>query len=80
MKEVIVKFEPFVLNQTIFIKDGEGNVIKKEIPQKELPSYLSLLSDASKVHFFGNKKFVEKIKTECVTKYNMNNVKIVINE
>lgn len=78
MKEVIIKFEPFVFKQTIFIK--EGNEIKQEqIPQKELSSFISLLDDVSKVHLFGNQKFAEKIKEECITKYKVNNIDFCIN-
>lgn len=28
MKELIVKFEPFIFKQTVFIKDEKGNVTK----------------------------------------------------
>ena len=81
MKEIVVKFEPFVFKQTLFIKDEETGVIEQEnIPQKELASYLSLREDICKVHFFGNEKFAEKIKTECLTKYKMNNIEILINK
>lgn len=81
MKEIVVKFEPFVFKQTLFIKDEETGVIEEEnIPQKELASYLSLREDICKVHFFGNEKFAEKIKTECLTKYKMNNIEILINK
>ncbi len=81
MKEIVVKFEPFVFKQNIFIKDEETGIITREqVPQKELASYLSLKEDLYKVHFFGNEKFAEKIKTECVTKYKMNNVEIIINK
>ena len=83
MKEIIVKFEPFVFRQTIFIKDlDSGEVKEQHIPQKELSSYISLLNeDVKKVHFFGNEKFAEKIKEECLTKYKMNtNTEIIINK
>lgn len=81
MKEIVIKFEPFVFKQTLFIKDEETGIIEEEnIPQKELASYLSLKEDICKVHFFGNEKFAEKIKTECLTKYKMNNIEILINK
>lgn len=81
MKEIVVKFEPFVLKQTVFIKDLEtGNITEKHIPQKELSSYLSLEEDLQKIHFFGNAKFAEKLKVECVTKYNMTKVEFVFNK
>lgn len=81
MKEAIVKFEPFVFRQTVFIKDTEnGEVTQEDIPQKELASYLSLKEDICKVHFFGNEKFASKIKTECLTKYKMDKVEIIINK
>lgn len=81
MKEIVVKFEPFVFKQTLFIKDEETGVIEQEnIPQKELASYLSLKEDICKVHFFGNEKFAEKIKTECLTKYKINNIEFLINK
>ena len=81
MKEVVIKFEPFVFRQTVFIRDNQtGEIKQEEIPQKELASYLSLKEDICKVHFFGNKKFADKIKTECVTKYKMDNIEIIINK
>lgn len=81
MKEVVIKFEPFVFKQTIFLKDEQtGTIIIDSIPQKEIASYLSLREDIHKVHFFGNKKFAEKIKTECATKYKMDSIEILINE
>ena len=81
MKEIVVKFEPFVFKQTIFIKDEETGIIEQEsIPQKELASYLSLKENICKIHFFGNKNFAEKIKAECLTKYKMNNIEILINK
>lgn len=81
MKEIVIKFEPFVFKQNIFIKDNvTGEVTQEQIPQKEITSYISLLKDdIEKVHFFGNKKFAEKIKTECLTQYNLNDLDIVIN-
>lgn len=81
MKEVVIKFEPFVFKQTVFIKDEEtGDIMQEQIPQKELANYLSLKEDLHKIHFFGNAKFAEKIKIECTTKYKMNNVEILINK
>lgn len=70
MKEVIIKFEPFVFKQTVFIKDEKGEITQEHIPQKELGSFISLLNDVKTVHFFGNEKFADKIKTECINKYN----------
>ena len=80
MKEVIVKFEPFVFKQTIFIKNEDGTIEKEQIPQKELASYISLLTDVEKVHLFGNEDFAKKIKEECITKYNLQNMEIIINK
>ena len=81
MKEAVIKFEPFVFKQTVFIRDNEtGEIIQEQIPQKELASYLSLKEDICKVHFFGNEKFAGKIKTECLTKYKMDKVEIIINK
>ena len=58
MKEIVVKFEPFVFKQTLFIKDEETGAIEQEnIPQAELTNYLSLKEDLHKIHFFGNAKF-----------------------
>ena len=81
MKEAIIKFEPFVFKQTVFIKDDEtGEVVQEHIPQAELTNYLSLKEDLHKIHFFGNAKFAQKIKAECVTKYKLDKVEILINE
>lgn len=80
MKEMVIRFEPFVFKQTAFIRTEEGQVIQEKIPQKELSSYISLHNDIEKIHFFGNYKFAEKIKQECISKYNLRNVEIVINK
>lgn len=80
MKEVIVKFEPFVFKQTVFIKNEKGEITEAKVPQKELSSYLSLLSDVGNIHLFGNQVFAEKIKKECVTQYGLNDIVILINK
>lgn len=80
MKEVIIKFEPFVFKQTVFIKDEKGEITQEHIPQKELGSFISLLNDVKTVHFFGNEKFAEKVKTECVTQYKLKDLEILINK
>lgn len=79
MKEIVIKFEPFVFKQTVFIRDENGEIDQEQIPQKELASYLSLKEDICKVHFFGNAKFAEKLKTECVTKYKLQDSLFYIN-
>lgn len=81
MKEIIIKFEPFVFKQTVYVKDDEtGNVSEEHIPQAELANFISLQQDLHKIHFFGNAKFAQKIKTECVTKYKLDEVEILINK
>ena len=79
MDELIIKFEPFTLKQTIFIKHEDGSIGRKEIPQSELTSFISLHPDICKIHFFGNEEFVSKIKEECITKYKMNNIDFCVN-
>lgn len=81
MKELIIKFQPFVFKQTVFIKDGR-NLIEESVPQKDLASYISLCKDVDCVHFFGNAKFANKIKEECITKYRIkpNQVKFLLNK
>ena len=78
MKEIIIKFEPFIFKQTVFIKE-DNKITRDEVPQKELANYISSLKDVDKIHLFGNKKFAEKIKEECLTKYEINNLEILIN-
>lgn len=78
MKQLIIKFEPFVFKQTVFLKEDD-DVQKIDIPQKELTSFISLQENLSAVHFFGNEKFIKKIEEECITKYKLNNVKYYIN-
>lgn len=81
MKEIVIQFQPFVFKQTVFIKEKEsGEIIQQKIPQKELATYISLQQNVETVHFFGNAKFADKIKNECITKYKMNNVNILINK
>ena len=80
MKEIVIKFEPFVFKQTVFIKDTEpGEVSQQLIPQKELTNFLSLQTEAEKIHLFGNRKFAEKIKEECMTKYKLQESKFYFN-
>ena len=81
MKELIIKFQPFVFKQTVFIKDGR-NLKEESVPQKDLASYISLCKDVDCVHFFGNEKFASKIKEECITKYQVkpNQVKFLLNK
>ena len=79
-KEVIIKFEPFVFKQTVFIKNEDGTIDKEQIPQKEVASYISLLTNVSKVHLFGNEKFASKIKEDCLTKYSLEKMEIIINK
>ncbi len=68
MKEVIVKFEPFIFKQTVFIKDCDTEAIEtKQVPQKDLLNFLSLIPDVKVIHFFGNEKFAKKIKDDCLT-------------
>ena len=81
MKEIVIKFEPFVFKQTVFIKDTQtGQVSQQSIPQKELTNFISLQTEAEKIHFFGNKKLAEKIKEECVTKYKLQESKFYFNK
>ena len=82
MKDIIVKFEPFILKQTVFIKDLETNEVKCEkIPQKDLFKLLSVQKDdIDTIHFFGNKNYIEKFKTDCYSKYDLKNVNIQINQ
>ena len=83
MKEIIIKFKPFVLKQTVFIKEND-KIIEQKMAKKELPDFLAKANDIDVIHFFGNQKYVEKIKDECLSKFivyhNTNLVKILINE
>lgn len=79
MKEIVIKFEPFVFKQTVFIKNEDGQISQELVPQKELTNFISLQTDIDKVHFFGNRKFAEKIKDECVTKYKLQESKFYFN-
>lgn len=73
MKELVVNIAPFVLKQTIFIRE-DGKVSQLQIPQKEIASYISLHTDIDVVHLFGPEKFTKKIHEECITKYSVNNI------
>ena len=83
MKEIIVKFKPFVLNQTVFIKEND-KIIERKMSQKDLPDFIAKANDIDSVHFFGSQRYVEKIKDECLSRFivynNTNLVKILINE
>ena len=81
MKEVIVKFEPFIFKQKIFIKDIEtGLILQDSVSQSDLANYISLLPNVQTVHCFGNEKYAMKIKRECIIKYKLKNVDILINQ
>ena len=66
MKEIIVKFEPFIFKQTVLIKDNDTITIE-HVAQKDLLNFLSLVPDVQTIHFFGNEKFANKFKEECLT-------------
>ena len=53
MKELIIKFQPFVFKQTVFVKDG-SKLKEEQVPQKDLANYISLCEGVHTVHFFGN--------------------------
>ena len=81
MKEIIIKFEPFVFKQTVFIKNLEtGQVTQDFVPQKDLAKYIASQDNVTKVHFFGNKKYADKVKIECLNKFKNQPVEIVINK
>lgn len=77
--EIIIKLEPFTLQQTVFIKHENGTIERKELPQKELASFISLQKNVTKVHCFGNEKFVSKLEETCISKYKLNNIDFCIN-
>ena len=80
MKEIIVKFTPFVFKQIVFIKDLQtGNFIEEAIPQTEVLKYISSIKNVKEIHLFGNETYAKKIKEDCLTKYNLKNVEIKIN-
>ena len=85
MKEIIVKIEPFVLKQKVFIKeDGKEGMTVKEMSQKNLINFLEFSAcdcDCMKVHLFGSEKLTSKIKEECLCNnlFAKNNVDIIIN-
>ena len=81
MKELIIKFQPFVFKQVVFIKEGR-KVSQQEVPQRELAEFISLCNNVDCVHFFGNEKFARKIKDDCICKYKMmpNRTKFVFNK
>ena len=79
MKEIIIKLEPFVFKQTLFIKDEQGTIVQVQVPQREVASYISFLAGIEKIHLFGNEKFINKIREECITKYNLKNIEFCMN-
>lgn len=73
MKELIVKIAPFVLKQSVYIRDIDTGEVKEEcVPQKELASFISLQENVKEIHLFGHSKFVKKLQDECMCKYNCN--------
>lgn len=81
MKELAIHVAPFTFKCKGMLKDIElGTYEIVKIPQREIASFISVQEDLRKVHLFGNDKIVRKIKEDCLTKYNVNNVLFVINE
>ena len=78
MKELIDKFSPFILKQTVFIKDGD-KITEEKVFQKDLAKFIASQTNVSKIHFFGNEDYAKKIATEFITKYNVTNVEILFN-
>ena len=83
MKEISIKLAPFVLKQTIFIRQvsqiGEDTLTTIDIPQSQIASFISLQTDLTNVHLFGNQKLAKKIQENCLKKYNVKNVMFTIN-
>ena len=83
MKEIGIKIAPFVLKQTVFIREvseiGDDNVTTVSMPWNEIPKFISLQTDLDKVYLFGSQKFAKKIQEDCLVKYNVKNVTFVIN-
>ncbi len=79
MKELIIKFAPFVLKQSVFIKDGD-KIIEEKIPQKEIASFVSAQENVKKIHFFGNETYARKIAAEVTTKYGMTDIEMLFNK
>lgn len=83
MKEISIKLAPFVLKQTVFIRDineiGSDTVTSIDVPHSEVANFISLQTDLDTVHLFGNQKFAKKIQEDCLKKYNVKNVTFSIN-
>lgn len=83
MKEISIRITPFVLKQTIFIREvaeiGEDTLTTISIPQSQIASFISLQPQLERVHLFGNQKFAKKIQEDCLKKYNVKNVTFTIN-
>lgn len=81
MKELIIKFQPFVFKQTVFIKEG-NKLSEEQVPQRDLANYISLCKGVDTVHFFGNEKFAKKVREDCICKYNLtpNKIKFFFNK
>lgn len=78
--EIILKLQPFVFKQTLFVKQpGNNNIQEIKVKLEEIPKFLSIQKTLKKVHLYGNLKMVKKIKEECLTKYNLFQVEFSIN-
>lgn len=84
MKELSIKLAPFILKQTIFIREMQeirtDVVTSIEVPQREIASYISLQTDVERVHLFGNQKLARKIQEDCLSKYKVKNIDFVFNK
>ncbi len=76
MKEIIIRFQPFIFKQNVYIRDLQTDKLELEqVASKDLAKYIatkSVAENCNKVLLFGNKSFANKIKEECMTKYNLN--------
>ena len=83
MREIIIKYNPFLFSQTVFIRDDMSKMVTNySVKTPDLNRFVSEVGkkkDVKAIHLFGNEKMVNKMKTECATQYDVNPAKFYIN-
>ena len=81
MKKIVIKYEPFTFDQTLYIKeigtDTDAEVV--HIKANEIPKFISEAEDIEEVHLYGNEKLVQNVRKECLTKYRLHNIDFYVN-
>lgn len=83
MKSAIVKFEPFLINQTVFICEGES-ITPHKVKTLDVMNFLKTEPNLKAVHLFGTQDYLNHFSNELnhYNKYEKKDgrIEIFINE